>query len=237
MKTLIGICFLLISGFVYGGTQAVIAPLRDTVLVVPAKPTTKDSLIINLFNASDCCGTLYRNKQVTVSGNTINLYYTYDDSLCQYVACIAAGSQTSFVSKPIGAGTYTIYKVGSMYCVGRVCPMIAIIPVKVGMVTVTASTGVNSIQTDNGRDNKTFSLNIRGNSMTLSMQHNSNVDIRVFDVRGALIGKMLKASMNAGLSIIRVDQIVDKQFANGSLVVHITVNGVTKTTMMVLPGK
>ncbi len=236
MKALIGTCFLLISVFAAYGHGPVIT-LKDTAIVVPANPTTKDSLIFNLFNATDCCGTIYRAKQVTISGSNIYLDYTYDDSLCQYIACIAAGSQTSFSSKPIGAGTYTILKVASMYCVGRICPMIAIIPEKVGTVIVTASTGVNTFPTDNGRGNKNFGLNVTGNSIALSMQNNSSVDIRVFDVKGSLIGKMLNASMNAGLSIISIDKIVDKQFADGAIVVHVTVHGATKATRMFLTVK
>jgi len=120
----------------------------DTVTVTPAKPTIRDSLSFDLYSEMRCCVTAYHSDTVLVNDTTIVLSYEYDDSLCASVRRFLPGSHHEFVTGPVAAGTYGIYKMASMYCPrGRICPRGPIVMLRLGEVTVSGPNRVAGPQT------------------------------------------------------------------------------------------
>jgi hypothetical protein len=113
---------------------------HDTVQVLPANPTIKDPLTFNLFLADACCCSGFYSQSVSVTGTDIYLSYQINSNPCMLCDCIAAGKTVTFKSNPLKAGTYTIYKAESPYCPPtQPCPMLALMPVKVGSVKISAA--------------------------------------------------------------------------------------------------
>jgi len=116
---------------------------HDTVQVLPANPTIKDPLTLNLFLADACCCSRFYKQSVSVTGTSIYLSYEIDNSSCALCDCVAAGKTIAFKSNPLKAGTYAIYKAESPYCPpNQPCPMLAIMPVKVGSVKISAPVAI-----------------------------------------------------------------------------------------------
>ena len=119
---------------VAGGYTSALAALSDTVTVTPQKPSTKDSLHFDLFNATWNCCTQYYQKTVAVSDTMIVLSFQYSDqNLCN---CFAAGSRTTFACGPQKAGKYGIYQAPAIYCATPPCPLGVIRMTHVGEVIV-----------------------------------------------------------------------------------------------------
>lgn len=113
--------------------------VTDTVTVTPQKPTTKDSLHFDLFNASLSCCTQYYSKNVSVTDTMITLSYEYLDNFA--CMCLVAGSHTPFACGPQKAGRYGIYKMEGIYCPpGQICPLGPVMLKRVGSVVVAAQT-------------------------------------------------------------------------------------------------
>ncbi|HUI91817.1 MAG TPA: carboxypeptidase-like regulatory domain-containing protein [Chitinivibrionales bacterium] len=204
---------------------------RDTVYVTPQNPTAADSLHFTLYNANHCCGTIYRGNAVSVADTIIYLSYTYDDSLCPYIACFAAGSTTGFSSEPLAPGRYAIYKVESLYCPpGRMCPLFLLAPERVGSVTVSSAASVS-------RAPATFAaekiLGISGNSALVNLASGGRAVLRVFDVGGKLLAELHNGPLTAGLHRFAIGRTAT---ASRMIMVSLTVNGkryVVKTAAMV----
>lgn len=114
--------------------------LSDTVTVTPQKPTTKDSLHFDLFNANWSCCTQYYQKTVSIADTMIMLSFQYSDlNLCE---CFAAGSHTLFACGPQKAGKYSIYQAPSLYCAAPPCPLGVIRMTRVGEVIVYAPSAI-----------------------------------------------------------------------------------------------
>ena len=199
---------------------------RDTVYVNPLYPTTSDSLHFTLYNAYHCCATIYRGNSVSVSDTIIYLSYTYDDTLCPYIDCFAAGSETNFSSKPLTAGTYGIYKVESYYCPpGRACPLFLLMPTRVGTVTVSPAASVRPTKGDRAllRGN---CLTVAGTSVSATIARSARVTLRAYDVRGALIGEAFNGRLPAGTRHFNMGAVFTKATARGTMLLVLTVDGV-----------
>jgi len=128
-------------------TENAVITLHDTVQVLPANPTTRDSLTLNLFLADACCCSAIYSQSVGIIDTIIYLSYQIDNNPCMLCDCVAAGKTFAFKSGPVKAGKYGIYKEESSYCPpGTPCPYMALMPVRVGSVTVRAATTVEQPQ-------------------------------------------------------------------------------------------
>jgi hypothetical protein len=210
-------------------TEIVISS-KDTVIVTPAKPTSKDVLTFKLRLFYHCCVTKYLNNAVSVSDSSIYLSYTYDDSQCALVNCLVAGSETSFTGGPLKAGRYTIYKAETPYCPpGALCPMIKIAPVRVGSVTILP--GVNALPFSG---TKAISLRngiaVFGTSVTATVAKSGPATIAVFDLRGALLGEVYKGLLPSGTTAFNLGPISSK--ARGTVIVRLTANGIDEAVKM-----
>jgi len=195
---------------------------RDTVYVNPLHPTTSDSLHFTLYNASHCCATIYRGNSVSVSDTVIYLSYTYDDTLCPYTDCFAAGSETSFSSKPLTAGTYAIYKVESMYCPpGRACPLYLLAPERVGTVTVGPAASARPFPYGAA---PATSLDLAGQGVSVTLAAPGRATLRVYDVSGRLLAELHNGWMSAGAHRFAIGSL---RPAAGMFIVSLAVDGKT----------
>jgi hypothetical protein len=212
-------------------TQASVAK-SDTVLVSPAGPITSDSLSLTVWNADRCCGTVYRDKAVSVNDTMILLSYSYDDSLCPYILCLVAGSSTLFKSKPLAAGTYAIYKQERVYCPpGRICTQI-ITTRRIGRVTVTGTTGIRR-KRDFDAPQKGYCLVITGTTVSITLSRNAHVSLRLFTVKGERIGQAYNGLMHAGTHRVGLNAMGPPAAARETLLLKLMVDGTTETRMIV----
>jgi hypothetical protein len=175
-----------------------IVALKDTVTVTPQKPTTKDSLHFDLFNASlDCC-TQYHNNQVTVTDTVIMLSFQYlNAGNCR---CIIAGSHTPFACGPQKAGKFAIYKAQSIYCATPPCPLVAgpIQLVRVGEVVVSST----SVADQGHAPTLHQGMVIWQEKSTLKMEYTlkvpGSVRVNVYNARGVLAGQLYNGQSPAG---------------------------------------
>jgi hypothetical protein len=134
-----------VLGLLVFQSAAQAAATKDTVVVTPATPTTKDSIAFRLFNASHCCCTIYRDNAVSTNDTAIFLSYSVDETPCLRCECFTAGSWTDFATAPLKAGIYGIYRSESPYCAPPgPCPPYVLRPVRVGSVIVSGSTAVTA---------------------------------------------------------------------------------------------
>jgi hypothetical protein len=193
---------------------------RDTVYVTPQHPTTSDSLHFTLYNANHCCATIYRGNSVSASDTIIYLSYSYDDTLCPYVDCFAAGSETSFSSKPLAVGTYAIYKVESYYCPpGRACPLFLLAPERVGSVTVSPAASVRSAFRGTA---PATALDIAGQGVLVTLAAPGRAILRVYDVSGRLVTELYNGRMAAGVHRFAIGSL---RPAAGTFIVKLEVDG------------
>jgi hypothetical protein len=198
---------------------------KDSVSILPAFPTSRDSLQFQLRSWMHCCGTIYRNKTVSVHDTTILLSSTYDDSMCAFVECLVGWSITTFSSGPIKAGKYAIYKVESPYCSpGKMCPQYITAPVRIGTVIVAKSTGIepSAMKTSVEYGNR---LTMAGNSVIASVTYSQPVSLRVYDMRGALLAELFNGVMSAGTHHFELNKALGKQISRGTLLVQLLANG------------
>jgi hypothetical protein len=197
---------------------------RDTVYVTPEQPTIKDSIAFRLFNINHDCCTVYRGNAVSAGDTAIYLSYTYDESMvCQ---CLVAGSWTDFVSAPLSAGKYGIYKAESPYCpAGQICPQVRIAPVRVGEVTVVRASGSNPVNRA-AISNAHAGIRITNGMISATVPYAGNVILRAYDVRGALVETLFDGWMAAGshsFSLARMH--------TAARVLELSVGGVKQATM------
>ena len=208
---------------------------KDTVFVTPAKPTTRDSLQFSLRNFEHCCATKYLDKTVSVSNDTIILSYGYNDSLCPYVDCLLGWSETDFSCPPIKAGRYAIYKIKTMYCLPVPCPGPISPPIFVGTVTVTTPSAISG--TDVGPAAVRNELAVAGTSVMATFAKSGPAAIRVFDVRGALLGDVYSGWMPAGTESFSLGPVFAKAHARGTVFVRLTCGGTSATAKTVALGR
>jgi hypothetical protein len=175
--------------------------LKDTVYVTPLKPSVKDSLHFDLFNASLGCCTQYYNKIVSVSDTIITLsFQNLDTSKC---ACLVAGSHTAFACGPQKAGKYAIYKAQGIYCAPPgPCPLIAgpIQLVRVGEVTVSTTAAVRpALATAELGDGLVLWQSKSAIQMDFTAKQTGHVQMNVFNARGSLVGQLYNGQLSAGL--------------------------------------
>jgi hypothetical protein len=202
--------------------------LKDTVSVTPAKPSAKDSLHFDLFNANLSCCAQYYSKTVTVTDSVITLSYEYrENPAC---ACLVAGSHTAFACGPQKAGKYAIYKEQGIYCPpGQVCPLAPIQIVRVGEVSVSGTAVAHA--PSNAPNVAAFE--VRGTKNMLfaeySLDRPAIVRLNVFNSRGLLVGQIYNGEIGAG----RHD-FSWKASVQGVYVIPVEINGMRTMTRTVI---
>jgi len=206
--------------------------LKDTVYVTPLKPTTKDSLHFDLFNANLECCTPYYDKNVVITDSVITLSFQYTNiNTC---ACLVAGSHTPFACGPQKAGKYAIYKEQSVFCATPPCPLVAgpIQLVRVGQVVVGGTSVSRSLPTAPNAGG----LAVRQERNTVFMEYvldqPSYVRLNVFNARGMLAGQLYNGESSAGRH-----EFSWKAAAQGVYVMTAEINGAAAMTRKVIMSR
>jgi hypothetical protein len=221
----IALCIVAIGLLAPGVVTTIAAATTDTVFVTPTKPTTHDTMHFRLRTTAHCCATVYRDTSVTVTDTVIMLRDTYDESLCASARCIVGWSEANFSCKPLAAKKYAIYKVESMYCPPpRLCPMMIIMPVRVGTLTVSAPTSIDRIAR-NAAVKPGNGLSIAGSSLTANIAQGARVTISAYDLRGALLAEMFNGWMPVGAHHLSLNNVFAKAGARGTVLVRLSVDG------------
>jgi hypothetical protein len=201
------------------------------VYVAPAKPTAIDSLTFTLFNAAHNCCTVYPSKSVTVQDTSVYLIYSVIDT--QACACLVAGSTTAFKNGPVPAGRYVIYKVETPYCAsGTVCPPIAVLPQRVGSMTVAPSSSVLAAAPDPARG-ASLSLGANGRSISVTIDQNGRMTLRIYDVRGKTVARLYDGWTNAGSRTFSLNIPRKSALAPGAVLLELSIDGVQRIVLPV----
>ena len=133
------------SGIVFGcmfslGVSG--AAFADSLSVTPAHPTIVDSIRLTIIIPNwDCCTQYpYDSTLVTALGDTaVMLSYQYRmPNVCPAIACIDVPKLLGFKSKPLPAGTYSVWETKQLVCTPPLlCAVLPIIQ-KIGKFTVGA---------------------------------------------------------------------------------------------------
>lgn len=207
--------------------------LRDSITVLPQNPTTRDSLQFTLRMTDHCCATKFNNKIVTVTDTAIYLSFAYEDSMCAYVNCLTGWSQTAFSSKPLNAGKYSIYKVESPYCPpGRFCALM-ISQVYMGAITISTPLAINPAVTENDFNRSPVFLT-KGSNTQLILKEGAQINIRAFDLTGALVANVLDGYRPAGTYQLSLSDKLLKSVAKGTLLLQVSIDGVVKAAQTII---
>jgi hypothetical protein len=174
-------------------------PLGHSVTYTPQTPTTRDSLFFHVYSISLSCCTQIFNQNVEVSDTTIYLSYAYYNNPLVDCMCSVAGKTVDFKLGPIKAGKYTIYEAASIYCPpGTACPLLAILPRRVGQITVSPALGILSYVNALGPVPR-FTWTARNGSITLRYRQDlvSDVVAAIYNARGSMLKKMHMQKANA----------------------------------------
>jgi hypothetical protein len=167
-------------------------PLGHSVTYTPQTPTAKDSLFFHLYSISlGCCTQIY-NQNVQVSDTNIYLSYAYYNNPLVDCMCSVAGKTVDFKSGPIKAGKYAIYDAASIYCPpGTACPLLAILPLRVGQITVGPASGILPFANTYGPVPR-FTWMQRNGSVALRFRQPSASDVvtAIYNARGSMVKKL-----------------------------------------------
>ena len=201
---------LFIAVAVSSSNAAIVAPggLKDSVTVTPPSPTIKDSLDFSLFAANLGCGGTVHNDTVVVADTCIYLSFSYEE--CLACKCAGMGRWIPFHTRPLAAGTYGIYKEQSIYCApGTPCPMIAIMPVHVGQVTVRPVTAVLAGPVTPA-NRATVSFERSSKLLTLSLPAEQYVTLELYGLNGKKIATVLdNAKYTAGIHALSLKKLAN----------------------------
>ena len=146
LKFLIGA--LMTVGLITAAGAQVVIGTGDSLAVVPAHPTTKDRISLDVIITNwDCCTQYTYDSTVAIVNDTeLLVSYQYNiPQVCPLIACINANKVLTYKSAPLTAGTYAVYESRQVLCTTQICPQLAmpiLAPVKIGSFVVTSTTGV-----------------------------------------------------------------------------------------------
>ena len=174
----------------------------DSVYTAPVQPTIKDSITYYFHDSDACCCAQFVNPMVSVSDTMVYLSFSVNTAPCQLCNCITAGKWYAFKGGALKPGKYGIYRAESMYCPpGTACPMIALLPVRIGEIVVRSSTSTVR---------PTASSNVLVNGMTLTQGKGTitmnyilnlpaHIRVKVFNARGMLAAEIDNRSASSGM--------------------------------------
>jgi hypothetical protein len=176
-----------------------VAPLGRSVTYTPQAPTARDSLYFHLFSVSLSCCTQIYNQNVQVFDTAIFLSYAYYNNPLIDCMCPVAGKTVELKTGPIKAGSYAVYDAPSIYCPpGTACPLLAILPQRVGQITVSPASGILPYVNALGPVPR-FTWTARNGSITLRYRQAlvSDVVAAIYNARGSMLKKMHMQKANA----------------------------------------
>jgi len=212
----------------------------NQLIVTPSVPSTKDSIKFELTMSDRCCATVFRDHKVdltntsdvlnyTFTDTSVVLNYTFDDRLCASAMCFTNITSTTFMSKPIKAGTYKVYKCGQYYCPpGSACPTIYYPPVLVGMLTVTSGTAAEHVQLPK----KTVPYVISKNELQFNGIRNSHLSIDCFTLSGAFAGSLYNGIVKSDNASISLNNDVLNLINQKTVVLRIELDGMVKSELL-----
>jgi hypothetical protein len=174
----------------------------DSVFTTPTHPTIKDSITYTFLDSDACCCAEFVNPSVFVSDTIVYLSFSVNTAPCQTCKCLVAGTRHSFAGGPLNTGKYGIYREQSFYCPpGTMCPLIAILPIRIGEVTVSSSTAAGEIEQFAPR--KSGFVVSQGTDRTVALyyvlQRQSSVKTSVFSARGIRAGELYNGEFSPGM--------------------------------------
>ncbi|HMA65462.1 MAG: carboxypeptidase-like regulatory domain-containing protein [Fibrobacterota bacterium] len=201
----------------------------NKLIVTPLVPSTKDSILFELTMSERCCATVYRDHNVDVTDTSVVLNYTFDDRLCLTALCLTNISSTTFVSKPIKAGMYKVYKCGQYYCPpGSACPTIYYPPVLVGTITVTNGTGTERVQLPK----KIVPYVISRNQLQFSGIRNAHLSIDCYTLSGVYAGSLYNGIVQSDNVSVSLDNKVLNRMNQKTVILRIARDGVVVSELL-----
>jgi hypothetical protein len=191
---------LVVCAFSVSLAAAQFSAAGDSVYTTPAKPTTKDSITYNFYDSDACCCAQFVNPSVIISDTIVYLSFSVNTTPCQLCKCLAAGAWNAFKGGPLKAGRYSIYREQSFYCPpGTPCPMIAILPIRIGEVVVTNPTSVGQ-EAPGIMPLSGLMLTQEKNTVTLdyAVKQPGNVQVKIMNARGILTGEIYNGRAASG---------------------------------------
>lgn len=201
----------------------------NQLIVTPPVPSTKDSIQFELFMSDRCCATVYRDHKVDVTDTSVVLNYTFDDRLCPTVMCFTNISNTTFISKPMKAGTYKVYKCGQHYCPpGSACPTIYYPPVLVGTVTVTD--GTKTVHVESPKQSVPYVIS--KNKIQFSAVRNAHLSIDCFTLSGVYAGSLYNGVVENDNASLSLAHPVFNRLNQKTVVLRISLDSVVRSELV-----
>lgn len=173
----------------------------DSVYTTPASPVTKDSITYNFYDADACCCAEFISPTVSVSDTIVYLSFSVNTTPCQQCECFAAGKWYGFKGGALKAGKYGIYRAQSQYCPpGTACPLIALLPVRIGEVVVRSSSSAarQPALTNTLVNGMTLKQEKGTLTMSFMLDRPGHIRARVFNARGILAGELYNGQASSG---------------------------------------
>lgn len=200
----------------------------NELIVTPPNPLTKDSIQFELIISDRCCATVYRDHKVEVTDSSVVLNYTFDDRLCSTTMCFISRSSTTFVSKPLKAGEYNVYKCGQYYCPpGSACPAIYYTPELVGQLFVNNGTGTVRVQLPK----KSVPYVISQNQIQFSAVRNAHLSIDCFTLSGAYAGSIYNGVVKSDNASVSLSHPILNRLNQKTVVLRISLDGVVRSEL------
>jgi hypothetical protein len=207
--------------------------VRDTVLTIPEKPTTKDSITFKLFSGNFDCFTVFHDNKAIQQDSLIYLQYSYETVVCNTCACPARGSWVDFKIAPLAAGTYAIYAIGVPYCATTPCTMNKRAPTRMKTLTVIEPTTIATTHEFFSANAQPVKISMDRKIMHIAVSQSGVIGIRVFSFRGELMAKPFERFLSAGEHGIGIDHIVPGIQGKKPLIMEISIDGVRSITKTV----
>jgi hypothetical protein len=198
-------------------------------IVTPISPSIKDSIQFELIMSDHCCGTVYRDHKVDVTDTSVTLNCTFDERLCPEVMCFTNISSTTFISKPIKAGQYRVYRSVQLYCPpGSACPTIYYPPVPVGMLYVTNGTASKLAQVPK----KTVPYVISQNQIQFSAVRNAHLSIDCFTLSGMYTGSLYNGIVKNDNASVSLTNPILNRINQKTVVLRISIDDVVRSELI-----
>ncbi len=206
----------------------------DSVYTTPARPTTKDSITYNFYDSDACCCAEFVNPSVSVSDTMVYLSFSVNTAPCEACRCDMPGAWHAFAGGTLKAGRYGIYRNQSLYCPpGTVCPLIALLPVRIGEVVVADYTAAGRPQPGSALFGPLLLSQEKGTvTLDCTLMQPGQMRARVFTARGVLAGEICNGQACAGLH-----RFVWTCAAPGVYVVSMDINGVAAATRKIIVSR
>jgi hypothetical protein len=176
--------------------------IGDSVYTTPARPTPKDSITYNFYDADACCCAVFVDPSVSIVDTMVRLTFSVNTAQCDLCRCILPGARQAFKGGPLKAGKYGIYRAQSFYCPpGSLCPAIVILPVRIGEMVVSSSTTDVLWQAPPSMRTGGLMLSQERNTIHIGyeLSQPGHMRVRIFNAQGIMVKDLRDGESPAGM--------------------------------------